>query len=207
MQDNHFLVLGARECFEAIAQVQFFGGKQFHIESTDFPERGGFAKNKASRGPASGAAGEVPQRDGDVADEIPALEVNGAAAREAAAGFNLGGDVVEELGAGVGVGVDEDEPIAGGGFGAAIARASDLVDGLEDDGGAGVARDFGGAVGGVVVANDEFGWPVASREGSHGGIDLAQRFAQQSFFIVGGDYNRDAHGDSVTGEGRMKKAE
>ena len=201
------LAFGAREFFEAFAQFKFFAGEEVGVEAAEFSEGGGFTKDERAGHPTQPAADDIPEGGDDVAGRVAGFEADGAAAGEAAAGGDLRGDVVEEFGAGVGVGVDEDEPIAGGGFGAAIARAADLVDGLEDDGGAGGAGDFRGAVGGVVVAHDEFGLPIASREGGHGGVDLAEGFAEEAFFVEGGDDDRDAHVKDYQTNGECDKAE
>jgi hypothetical protein len=193
MQDDNFPALDAREFFEPFAQFNFFAGEELGIEAAEFSERSGFTKDERAGDPPNCPAHRVPQGGEQIARGISGFETDGAAAGQAAAGGDLRGDVVEEFGAWVGVGVDEDEPLAGGGFGAAIARAADLVDGLEDDGGARGARDIRGAVGGVVVAHDEFGLPAAPREGSHGGADLAKGFAQEPFFVKCGDDDGDKH--------------
>jgi len=189
MQDDDAFALGAREFFEAFAELKFFAGEKVHVESAQFPERGGVAKNERTGDPPQPATDQVPQGGDDIPARVSGFETDGAAAGEALAGGDLRGDVVEERGAGVRVGVDEDEPIAGGGAGATIARAADLVDGLEDDPGAGGPGDFRRAVGGVVVAHDEFGGPSAPGEGSHRAPDVAKGFAQEPLFVEGGhDY-------------------
>ena len=194
MQDDDAFALGVREFFEAFAEFDFFADEEVGVEAADFSERRSFAKDEGAGGPVHDAADGVPEAGDGVAGGVSALEPDGAAAGEAAAGLDLRGDVIEERGAGVRIGIDEDEPIAGGGFGAAIARAGDLVDGLEDDGGAGSARDGGGGVGGVVIAHDEFGVPAAAGESGHGVADVAEGFAEEAFFVEGGDDDRDAHG-------------
>jgi hypothetical protein len=62
-----------------------------------------------------------------------------------------------------------------------------LVKGLEDNVGAGGAGDFGGFVGGIVVADDEFGLPTAVVKGGQGGVDVTKSFAETAFFVKGGD--------------------
>ena len=190
MQDGDAFALSAREFFEAFAEFDFFAGEEVGVESAEFPERGGIAKNERTGDPSQCAAHTIPESGDGVPGRVSGFEADGAAASEAAASFNGGGDVIEERGAGVRVGVDEDEPVAGGGGGAAIARATDLVDGFKDDLGAGGAGDFRGAVGGVVVANDEFGLPSAPGKGGHGVLDVAKGFAQKAFFVEGGDDDR-----------------
>ena len=193
MQYGDAFVFLARKFFEALAEFDFFAGVEVGVEAAEFAEGGGLAKDEGAGAPAEGAADAVPEVGDGVAGGVAGREADGAAAGEAAAGLDLGGDVVEEGGAGVGVGIDEDEPIAGGGLGAAVAGAADLVLGFEGDGGTGIAGDLGGAVGGVVIANDEFGLPVAAGEGGHGGLDVAKGFAEQAFFVVGGHYDGDEH--------------
>ena len=207
MQDGDFLAFGAREFFEAFAQFNFFAGEELGVESAEFSEGGGFTKNKRAGHQSQPAADAIPQGGDGVASPVAGFEADGAAAGEAVAGGDLCGDVVEEFGGRVGVGIDEDEPVAGGGFGAAIARAADLVDGLEDNGGAGGARDFRGAVGGVVIAHDEFGLPVAPRKCGHGGVDLAKGFAEEPFFVKGGNYDRDAHAKRLSVQCPMSKGQ
>ena len=192
MEDDDFFAFGTREFFEAFAQLKFFAGVELVVEAAEFSECGGFAKDEGAGHPVQSAAGEIPELRDEVAGRVAAFEADGDAAGEALAGGDLGGDVVKEFGAGVGVGVDEDEPIAGGGCGAAIAGAANLADGLEDDVGTSGAGDFGGAVGGVVIANDEFGLPTASGEGGEGGVDLAEGFAEEAFFVEGGNYDGNA---------------
>ncbi len=198
MQDDNAFVFGAREFFEAFAEFDFFAGEEVDVESAEFSERSGFAKDERAGHPAQHAAGEIPEGGDSVAAGVSGFEADGAAAGEAAAGGDLRGDVVKEGGARVRVGVDEDEPVAGGGFGAAIARAADLVDGFEDDAGSGGAGDFRGAIGGVVVAHDEFALPSAPGKGGHGIADLAKGFAEELFFIERRDDDGDAHSEKVS---------
>lgn len=193
MQNDDAFALGAGEFLEAFAQFQFFTGKEVDVEAAELAEGGGIAKDERAGKPMQAPAGEVPQGGDGIAGGVSGFEADGAAASEAAAGVDLRGDVVEEFGAGVRVGIDEEEPIAGGGFGAAVAGAADLVDGFEDDGGPSGGGDFGGAVGGVVVADDEFGLPSASGEGGQGGLDVAKGFAKEPFFVEGGDDDGDNH--------------
>jgi len=199
MEDGDVFALSAREFFEAFAELDFFAGEKFHIEPAEFSERGRFAKDERAGDPSECPTHHVPEVRDEIASGVTGFEADGAAAGEAAASGDLRGDVLEERGAGVRVGVDEDEPIAGGGFGAAIARAADLVDGLEDDVRAGSAGNFRGAIGGVVVAHDELGLPSAPGKGGHGGVDLAKGFAEQLFFIERRDDDGDAHAKSVEG--------
>jgi hypothetical protein len=198
MDDDDAFAFGAGEFLEAFAEFDFFAGKQVGVEAAEFAERGGFTKDERAGDPAEGAADGVPRGGDGVAGGIPGFEADGAAAGEASAGGNLRRDVVEERGAGVGVGIDEEEPIAGGGLGAAIAGAADLVDGLKDDAGSGGAGDFRGAVGGIVVADDEFRLPSPPGKGAHGGADVAKGFAQELFFVERRNYDGDEHTNTLS---------
>lgn len=73
----------------------------------------------------------------------------------------------------MGIGIDEDEPIARRSRGAAVSGAGDLVNGFEDDVGSGGAGDFGGFVGGIIVADDQFGLPIAFVKSGQGGVNVA----------------------------------
>ena len=123
-----------------------------------------------------------------------AVEFNGAAASHAFARGNLFGNIFEESWTGMGIGIDKNEPVAGRDRSAAVSSAGDLVDGFEDDFGSGGAGDFSGFVGGIIVADDEFGFPAAFVEGSESGADVAKGFAKTPFFVEG----RDDGGDFQT---------
>ena len=74
--------------------------------------------------------------------------------------------------------------MAGGGGSAGVASAADLVDGLGHDLGTFGPRDLGGAVGGVVVADDEFpGEAVGGEGGVGGGFYGLKRGAQELLFV------------------------
>ena len=69
--------------------------------------------------------------------------------------------------------------------GAAIPGAGDLIDRFENNLRPGVAGHGGGAVGRVVVANDQFGGPAAARKRGCGRADAAQGFADEPLFVDG----------------------
>ena len=56
------------------------------------------------------------------------------------------------------------QPVAGGGRRAGVAGAGDLVDGLEHHTCSGGAGDFRRAVGGIVIADDQFALPSRARQ-------------------------------------------
>jgi len=175
------------EAFESNAQVDLFAGEKFFAEAADFAESRGFAKNKRASHPGKRAADSIPNDDYEIGFRIVAVEFHGAAAGEAIARGDLFGNAFEKRRAGMGIGIDKDEPIAGSGGGSAISRAGNLVDGFEDDRGPGRAGDFGRFVGGIIVADDEFGFPTAAVKTGEGGVDVAQSFAEALFFVKGRD--------------------
>src|SRR5205085_695380 len=93
----------------------------------------------------------------------------------------------------LGIGIDKDQPITRSGIRAGIARAPNLIDRLEDDVSPGGASQFGGAIRGVVVADDELGLPACFRKGGHRVMKLAQGARDESFLIVSWNYHRNFH--------------
>jgi len=51
MEDDHFLAVGSRQLFEALAQIQLFGRKEFQAESAYFPKSFRLAEDKMSLPP------------------------------------------------------------------------------------------------------------------------------------------------------------
>jgi hypothetical protein len=160
-EDDNTLSMLSSEAFEANAEVDFFSGEEFFAEAANFTKRRGFTKYEWAGHEGKGAADAIPKADEKIRLGVVAVKFNGAAARHASAGSDLFGNIVEKRRAGMWIGIDEDEPIARGGGCAAVSGAGDLIDGFEDDFGAGGTGDFGGFVGGIVIADDEFGFPAA----------------------------------------------
>ena len=80
------------------------------------------------------------------------------------------------------IGVDEDQPVAGRSRRARVACARDLIDRLEDDLCLFLARDEGGPVGRIVVADDEF--PAAGAvEGPRRRLDAIKRPGEQALLV------------------------
>ena len=177
MEDDDAPAGFAGEDFEAFAEVDFFGGVEFAAEAAEFPEGAGLAEDEGAGEQSEAAADAVPKFGEEAGKGEVAIETDGGAAGEAVAAGDLPGDVFEEFGAGVGIGIDEDEPIAGGGGGTGISGAGNLVVWFENDFCAGVTGEFGGAVGGVVVADDDFGLPATARKWTEAGMDVMQSFA------------------------------
>ena len=82
------------------------------------------------------------------------IQPDGGTARQAAAGCHRLGHVIKKPFAGMGIRIHKDQPVAGGCRSSGIAGAGDLVDGLKHHLGPGGAGNVGGAVGGIVVADD-----------------------------------------------------
>lgn len=206
VEDDELFAVAAGVFFEAFAEIDFLGGKEFVAESADGAEGVGLDEDEGAGGPAADAAEEVPGVDEEAGEEVVFVELHGGAAAEAGLVGNGVGDVGKEICAGVGIGVDEDEPVASGGEGAAVAGAGDLVDGFEDDGGAGGTGEFGGAVGGVVVADDEFGLPAEVSEGEGGVADAGEGSGDEFLLVEGGDDEGDFHdGRRLKGEAQSSK--
>ena len=102
-------------------------------------------------------------------------------------------DVRKQTGAGMRVRVHEDQPVAGRSGSPGVARAADLVDGLEDDFRSSAPRQLGSAVGGIVVADDGLHLPAKRSKRRCGGSDPLQRAGNQLLFIKGRDDDGNFH--------------
>ena len=191
MQDDNVPAILLRKLFQTAAEIQFFTGEIFGVKAADFSENGGVTENERACDPAARAAFPVPDAGHDIAEGMVALQFHGDSARQAFAGKDLFRDVREKFGAGQRIAINEEQPVAGGSGGAAISGATDLVHGLEDDGGTGAAGDFRSAVGRIIITNDHFGFHARTGEGGAHGIDLLQRASEQPFFIESGNDDGD----------------
>ena len=165
VNNDNALARFGRMHFQAFTQIQFFAGKQFAAESANGSKGLGLTKNEGAGHPVQGAADPIPKSDTAVRPEmIFSIELDRAAAGQALAGLHLLHHGFKQFHAGPGIGVDKYQPIAAGCRGAAIAGAGDLVHRLEHDPRAGLAGDFGCAIGGIIVAHDQFAFPAVFRE-------------------------------------------
>ena len=116
-QDDHFFPARAGQFLEAIAQIDLFRRKEFHVESAHGSKSLRLAKDERSRRPFGQAAQQIPQNDHAIRHKMPSIKPHGAAAGQAAARFNLLGDISEQFRRRVRIGIDKDKPIAlrGGG--------------------------------------------------------------------------------------------
>ncbi len=88
------------------------------------------------------------------------VQPQGCAACEESTGNDLFGDIGKEFCAGMRVGIHEDQPVAGRRRRAGISCSCDLIDWLKNDGRSGCARNPRRAIGGIVVAHDQFDFPA-----------------------------------------------
>jgi hypothetical protein len=192
MKDDNALSAFPRDAFEPNAQIDLFACEQFFAKSADFTESRGLAENEGAGHPGKRAADYIPKANHEIGFGIVAVELHRAAAGHAFPGSDLFGNAFEKGPAWVRIGIDKEQPIARGGGGAGVARAGDLIKRFEDDFGTGGAGDFGSLIGGIIVADDQFSFPAALLEGLKGGVDVAQGFAEPSFFVEswddGGDF-------------------
>jgi hypothetical protein len=89
--------------------------------------------------------------------------------------------------------IHENEPIAHRRRGAGVAGASNLIDRFKDDVRAFFARERGGKVGRVVIADNDFRLPSEFVKALASAFDGAQSLDNEFLLIVGGDNNRDFH--------------
>lgn len=191
MQDDHLAPRLPRQFVQTFAQVEFLTGKQFVVESAKLSERRRFAKDERPGKQALGSAEEVPEAREEVRQRIAVLESHRATAGQAMAGLNLLRDFREQRRARMRIRINEQQPVAGGGLSAAIPGPGNLVDRLGDECRSAGAGNFGGAVGGIVVAHDQFGFPSELAESDARRLHVSERFTQQPLFVKGRNDDRD----------------
>ena len=103
------------------------------------------------------------------------------------------------------VGVHENQPVAGGRRRAGIAGAANLVERLEHHFCARRAGDLAGAVGGIVVADDEFKFPAASGERRRRRFNFCERGAEEFFLVERGDDDGDFHAQDCKSKAQSPK--
>jgi hypothetical protein len=119
--------------------------------------------------------------------------VDRGAARQDLPGLDALEHLRKQFPARIGIGVDEHQPLAARLRGAGIARASDLVHRLEHYRRARRARDLGGAIGRVVVADDELGAPAGFLERRERRPDSSERAGEQALFVERRHDHRQLH--------------
>lgn len=193
MEDDDFLPSGAREGAEPAGEIDFLGGVEGLVESSDSSKGFRADEDESAGQPFAAAAGQVPGGDGETSEPVGGVHAQGGAAGQNAGVAHLPGHVFEQRRARVAVGVEEEDPVACGEPCTAVSGASDLADGLEDHRGACSSGDAGGGVGGMVVADDAFDLPGALGQGAGSLPDGLQGAAQPLFFVVRGDDDGDPH--------------
>src|SRR5712692_7798771 len=174
VQDDDAAPLAPRDALQAARELDLLAGIERFAEAAELAERRGVAEQERTGGPARAPAERVPRRDPQPHVESFAFQAHRAAAAQASAVLDCRRHVVEQFRAGKRIRVDENQPVAGGARGAGIARARDPVHRLEHYAGSRLARDLGGAVGRVVVADDELGLPAALVEFDKCLLDVPQ---------------------------------
>src|SRR5260221_3353608 len=172
---------------EAAREVDLLRGIKRFVESAQLAKGRGAAEDERAGRPVHRAAYPVPHPHRQPCEPIVALHLHRAAATQDFSAFQETVHLQKKRPAGKRIRIDKDQPFASSVRCAGVARAGDLVDGLEDHGRTRIARDFGGAVGRVVVADDQLDVAI---ERAGGRADAAQRFAQQLFFVEGRDDDR-----------------
>ena len=168
-------------------------------KAAEFAEGRRFHKNERTCEQPLEAAQAIPEPGEDIGSENSLIEPHGGTAREAFAGNDRVGHLVQQFGAGVRVGIHKNEPVAGGRGSTGVPCTADLVEGFKDDGGPGGAGDLGRAVGGIVVADDEFEIPAPACEGGRARFDFDEGGSEQLLFVEGGHDDGDLHPVSVRG--------
>lgn len=180
------------------AQIDFFGGKKLVVEPADGAKSIARAKNERARHPTADAAEPVPGKGGAIGHKMALVQAHRATPSQAPAQFHLRRHFGKQLHRRVRVGIDENKPVSRRGCRPGITGAGDLIDRFKNHGCARGARDFGGGVRGIVIANDQFRFPSAPGKAAHGLADFPQGGRQQLFFVECRDYDRNFHRIKLT---------
>ena len=183
MQNDRPLSGGARQLFQPFAQINLLSGKEPVVETTNLSKRHGFAKNKRSRRILPQPADPIPKLSHQTGEEISAIQFNRAAAIEKIARLNRVRHLREEFRPRMRVRIHEHQPIAGSRLRPLIARPRNLVHRFKHHRRARHPRQFCGAVGGVVIANDQFALPAARLKSGHRLPNRSQACAEQLLLV------------------------
>ena len=161
--DNLFFPVSFCGAFSTAGQIPILPPQNnLMTEAAELSERVcPLAKNKCSGQKSFPAAGQVPEaRDGS-GDKILFVQPHRRAAGEIFAGNNCFGDIGKKFRAWLRVRVHKNQPVAGRRRRAGIRRAGNLIsDGFKHDYCARPPCDFRRAVGGIIVAHDQFKFPA-----------------------------------------------
>ena len=187
VEDHDRSVCPASHFSQSGAQFHLLTRKELLAETPELPKGRGFDKNKRAGKPLAHSTEEIPTPHNDSADEMLFVHPNRGSSTQAPAG----GDCLRRIGkqrlARIGIGVDEEQPIPIGRRRAAIAGASDLIDGFEHHRRSGGSRDGRRTVRGIVVAHDDLRLPPHARKHRRRRVQVFQRPREQQFLIKGGD--------------------
>jgi len=104
------------------------------------------------------------------------------------------------------IGVHKNQPVASRRRRPGIARAGNVVDRLEDHGGARRPRGFRRPVAGIVITHNQFTFPADVRDSSGGRLDMGEGFAQKLLLVEGRDDDGNFHQTKLTSRGgRFKR--
>jgi len=186
------------QLFQSPAQFQLLTGERFLAEAAEFSERRRFDEDERAdeQSPPTEPKVHEPCNQGD--EKSPSIPAKGRATCQTIAGADFFCHVGKQFRAGMGIGVHKNQPVASGRRRPGISRSGDLIDRLKYDGCARRPRDFRRPVIGVIVADDQFGFPSASRERAARRLDLHEGFAQQFFLVEGRNDDGNFHRESVT---------
>jgi hypothetical protein len=149
------------ELVQSLKQFDLFGCKEVRAEAAHFTERACLAKDKRAGRPFPHAADQVPGSGQQVTDPIARVEFDRAASGDAPVFGDCVADIFKQRAAWVRIRIDKDQPVACGNARTTVARPADLVDRLENDLRAAGAGELRGAVRGIVIANNDFVFPLA----------------------------------------------
>lgn len=194
MQNDHPLAGAARPFLDAPREIDFFTGVQFEVESADFPKRRRFAKNERTRRQAQRSAQKIPRLREHTTPEMSLIELNCASACQTAVSLDLCGDISKKPRARMRVRIDKHQPGTRSGPRSRIAGSGDLVDGLKNDLRPGVGGQSGGAIRGIVIADDQFGFPPPFGEGDTRPLYGAERLPNEFLLIKCRHDDGDFHG-------------
>ena len=193
LQHDDAPALRARELLQPPEEINLLGGVERLAEGTHLAEGGRLAEHERAGSPLHQAADRIPHRERDAHVKALCVVADRGAAGEAVALLDRLRRVIEELRRRPRIGVDEEDPVAARLRRAGVARAGDLVHRLEHHGRAGLARDGRGAVGGIVVADDELGVPAPARERRGCRADGGERLRDELLLVECRDDDRELH--------------
>src|SRR5439155_7714379 len=187
VKNHDLLSTFSSQPLQALAQVQLLAREQFLAEPAYLAKSAGLAKNERPSHPIKCAADPVPAVRHEIGLRIIPLQLDRYSSGQAFPGLDLFHDLDKKFCAGLRVCINKNQPISGSRPCAAVAGPRDLIDRLEHHGRSRGARNFGGTVGRIVVANDDLGPPATLMKNRQCRLHLTQCRSDEPFLIKGGD--------------------